>query len=388
VDPFHPARAGHIPESPTTPSSAPIYQTTAFDVPDLDVLEDIANGRQHGHVYTRDSNPNHTALMDTIAAMENAEAGGVFASGMSAIGSVFLSLTSTGDHVILSRSLYGRTLQLADRMRRNFGISVSSVDPTCPDDFRAAVTEKTRFALVESIANPLLEIADLQAISAALGEVPLVVDSTFTTPELIRPCDLGAGVVIHSASKYLNGHGDVMLGVAAGRREIIRRMNSAASLFGQNANPFETWLCQRGLRTLALRIKQVCATTIQLIPVLSSHPAVARIWHPFCPDHPSHEIAQRLYPNGTGGIISIELQGTDREIVNRFLKASESIPFSPTLADARTTVSWPAGTSHRYLTPQARTALGIPDNLIRLSVGLEPLEMLAAELTATLNAIL
>lgn len=378
---------GHPPACVTIPSVPPIYQSAAFDVPDLDVLQALVQGQAAGHIYTRDSNPNHAALAESIAALEGTPAGAVFASGMGAIASVFLSLAGSGDHVLMARSLYGRTLQLAQRLQQQYGLEISLVDQNDPEQFRRAVTPRTRFALVETISNPLVEVADIAAIAAALGSVPLVVDATFTTPELSRPYELGAQIVVHSASKYLNGHGDVMLGVAAGSVELMRQLTETASVFGQNANPFEAWLCQRGLRTLPLRMRQICQTARQLAEFLAAHPAVRRVHYPLLPDHPSCAVARRLYPQGTGGMLAFELQGGGAGAVNRFMQHSLHIPFSPTLADARTTISYPAGTSHRFLSAADRAALGITPELLRLSVGLEPLELLQQDLQQALSAL-
>ncbi len=383
----HPSRMGHPAPSVTHPSAPPIYQSTAFDVPDLDVLEKINSGELRGDIYTRDSNPNHSALAESIAALEGTEAGAVFASGMGALGSIFLSLASAGDHVILARAIYGKTMQLAHRMQR-FGISVSTFDATKPEELTPLISDKTRFVLVETVSNPLLEVCDIRAIANLMPpEIPLVVDSTFTTPELIKPCQLGASIVMHSASKYINGHGDVMLGLAAGSAAWMKRLNGTASVFGQNANPFESWLCQRGLKTLPLRMNQICRTTTQLTQALHGHPGVKRLYHPSLPDHVSYDIAHKLYPSGTGGIFSIELAGEGTEVVNTFMRAAASIPFAPTLADARTTLSHPASTSHRFMSSTARAAIGICDELVRISVGLESIEQLHAELSMALMAV-
>ncbi|HQZ68484.1 MAG TPA: aminotransferase class I/II-fold pyridoxal phosphate-dependent enzyme [Planctomycetaceae bacterium] len=384
----HPSRMGHPRESSTAPSTAPIYQTTAFDVGDLDVLQGIHAGTIQGDIYTRDSNPNHSALAESIASLEGVEAGAVFASGMGALGSIFLTLASAGDHVILASALYGKTIQLANRMQKQFGITISTFDATKSESLREAISDKTRFVLIETVSNPLLEVADIQAIASILPpDIPLVVDSTFTSPMLIRPCQLGASIVMHSGSKYINGHGDVMLGLAAGSKEWMKRLNGTASVFGTNANPFESWLCQRGLKTLPLRMAHICRTTNELAQALSGHPGLRRVYHPSLPDHSSHEIAQRLYPSGTGGILTLELAGNGRGVVNAFMRAASSIPFSPTLADARTTLSHPATTSHSFMSSQARAAIGIRDELVRISVGLEPVEMLIKELTMALDQV-
>lgn len=372
----------------TRPSSPPIFQTTAFDVPGFETLNQIYHGEAHGFIYTRDSNPNHTALSDSIAELEGGEGGAVFASGMGAIAAVALTLAEAGGHAIVGRSLYGISMKLMERLERKFNVEMTWVDVCDVDSIKAARRPNTKFCMIESISNPLLEVADIAAISDTLEAVPLVVDNTFTTPMLIRPLEHGATLVVHSASKYLNGHGDVMLGVAAGGEQTMKSIRSTSSLFGQNANPFESWLTQRGLRTLPLRMKQVCDTTNRLAEFLDQHPAVAKTNHPSLPHHGTHDIASRLYPNGSGGIISFELPEGGKESCNRLIKACPTIPFSPTLADSRTTFSHPASTSHAYMKRQARIAIGIQDELIRLSVGLEPFEVLRDELDAALNSIM
>ena len=382
-----PARMGDISPFATHPSSAPIYQTTAFDVPDFETLNQIYRGEAPGYIYTRDSNPNHSALADSIAELEVAEAGAVFASGMGAIAAVALTLAESGGHVIVGRSLYGISMKLMERLERKFKVEITWVDVCDVKSVKAACRSNTKFCIIESISNPLLEVADIAGISEALGDVPLVVDNTFTTPMLMRPLQHGATLVVHSASKYLNGHGDVMLGVAAGHLQTMKSIRSTSSLFGQNANPFESWLTQRGLKTLPLRMKHICETTNQLAEFLNGHPAVSRTNHPSLRSHPTHQIASELYPNGCGGIISFELTGTGKERCNALIKACPSIPFSPTLADARTTFSHPASTSHAYMKPTARRAIGIQDELIRLSVGLEPFDVLRADLDAALNSL-
>lgn len=382
----HPSRMGHPGPRVTSPSAPPIFQTTAFDVPDLNVLNELYSGTQVGDIYTRDSNPNHTALGQSVAELEGAEAGAVFASGMGAIGSIFLALTAAGDHVIVARALYGKTMQLAARMTQH-GIELSEFDASQPEQLANLIRPNTRFILAETISNPLLEVIDIEDIARHAAGIPLVIDSTFTTPELIRPLQHGASLVFHSASKYLNGHGDVMLGVAAGSAAMIRKLAETASIFGQNANPFECWLTQRGLRTLPLRMAHICRTTRELAAFLATHPVIRKVHFPLLPEHACWSLASRLYPQGTGGIISVELQGHGFEAVNRLMHAARTIPFSPTLADARTTLSHPATTSHRFLGPEVRRAMGIHDELVRISVGLEPIELLKTEFDQALAAV-
>jgi cystathionine beta-lyase/cystathionine gamma-synthase len=247
------------------------------------------------------------------------------------------------------------------------------------------VTDRTKLAIVETISNPLMEVADLPSIVAALGEVPLLVDSTFATPCPARPIDYGARLVFHSASKYLNGHGDVMLGVVVGKRDVIRRVRGLAALYGVNSNPFECWLASRGLRTLPLRIERVSQTAGKLARFLAAQPAVARVYYPGLEEHPSHPQARRFLTNGFGGMLSFELRGGKPAVAALFRALADQIPFSPTLADARSTLSYPTGTSHKFMSADERKACGISDGLVRLSVGLEAEADLTRELSDALE---
>lgn len=377
---------GHVPSLATPPSSPPIFQTTAFDIKDLDVLGQLHSGTTEGHIYTRDSNPNHKALGQSIAVLEGADSGAVFASGMGAIAAVAMTLAGTGDRVVVARSMYGITLKLMRRLATQFHVDVVYYDATEPQQLAELITPETKFCLIETVSNPLLEVVDIRATADVLDGVPLVVDSTFTTPELIRPLEHGASIVVHSGSKYLNGHGDVMLGLAAGSRIQMKRVRATSSVFGQNANPFESWLTQRGLRTLPLRMKQIATTCTRLAKYLSNHECVRAVYHPSLEHHGTHALATQYYPHGTGGIVSIELQGGGREAVSQFMRALSQIPFSATLADSRTTLSHPATTSHGFMSQQERHEIGIRDELIRISVGLESDEQLCAELDQALRS--
>jgi len=380
------ARGGWVPKFATQTSNPPIYMTTAFDVDGLEQLDDIAGGRVAGYIYTRDSNPNHEAFAADVARLEGAEAAVACASGMGAMTAVLLAHVKTGDHVIAAKVLYGRTGQMLNQLQAQFGVEVTFVDALDPQAFGQAVTPRTRLAIVENISNPLMEVADIPALVAALGEVPLLVDSTFATPVLQRPIEHGAKLVFHSASKYLNGHGDVMLGVVAGNYSAIRKVRQMMALFGMNSNPMECWLASRGLRTLPLRMARVSQTAGELAKFLQAQPQVARVFYPGLPEHPTHAAAKQLLPEGFGGMLSFELPG-GRESVSRLFRALEEIPFSPTLADARTTVSYPTGTSHKFMSAAERASLGINDGLVRLSVGLEDLDDLKRELQTALSVL-
>ncbi len=380
------ARGGWVPEFATQTSAPPIYMTTAFDVDGLEQLDDIAAGRIPGYIYTRDSNPNHEAFAADVARLEGAEAGVVCASGMGAMTAVLLAHVKTGDHVVAAKVLYGRTGQMLNQLRTQFGVNVTFVDALDPTAISQAVTPNTKLAIIENISNPLMEVADIPAIVAALGSVPLLVDSTFATPVLQRPITLGAQIVFHSASKYLNGHGDVMLGVVATNYSAARKIRSMMALFGMNSNPFECWLASRGLRTLPLRMQRVSESAGKLARFLQTQSKIVRVFYPGLPEHPTHEAAQRMLPQGYGGMLSFELNG-GRDAVSKLFRALAAIPFSPTLADARTTVSYPTGTSHKFISAAEREALGIRDGLVRLSVGLEDVADLQRELETALGAV-
>ena len=365
------ARGGWVSEFTTRTSSPPVYMTTAFDIHSLDQLDAIASGQEKGYIYTRDGNPNHEAFANDVARLEGAEAGVVTASGMGALTAVLMATVKSGEHVLAARVLYGRTGQLLNHLAASFGLKVTYFDIADPDALRRLVTPETKLCIVESISNPLLEVADLPRIVAAIGSVPLLVDSTFGTPCLIRPIEHGATLVWHSVSKYLNGHGDVMAGVVVGPHGLLRKIRAMSSLYGVNANPFESWLASRGLRTLPLRMARVSQTALTIAAFLEQHPRVTKVFYPGLASHPDHMLAQRLLPRGCGGMLAFEVAGGRSAVDGLFRALADVIPFSPTLADARTTVSYPAGTSHKFMTAAERADYGIGDGLVRLSIGLE-----------------
>ena len=379
------ARGGWYRDFSTRPSTPALFQTTAFDVEGLEQLERIGAGAEHGFLYTRDGNPNHEALAGDVAALEGAECGAVFSSGMGGMTAVLLGLLRAGDHVVAARVLYGRTVQMLNQLQADFGLRVTYVDANDSMEFGRAVTPQTRLAIVETVSNPLMEVADLPAIACQLGAVPLMVDSTFATPCLLRPIEHGAALVFHSGSKYLNGHGDVMLGVVVGTTALVRKVRAAGALYGVNSNPFECWLASRGLRTLPLRMQRVCETAGRVATFLARQPGVTRVFYPGLTEHASHAIARRLMPTGFGGMLAFELPGGKDAVRRLFSRLGERIPFSPTLADARTTVSYPAGTSHKFLSATERQACGIGEGLVRLSIGLEDAGQLEQELGAALQ---
>ncbi|QDV32078.1 Cystathionine beta-lyase [Planctopirus ephydatiae] len=386
----HPAttatRGGHVPPFSTPPSAPAIYMTTAFDLPGLAEFEEVLAGREPGYFYTRVENPNHEAFTHDVARLEGFEHGVACASGMGALSAAVLSVVKTGDHIVCARAIYGSTHQFLLQLQASFQVNVTFVDLNDLESVRKAIRPSTRMMICESVSNPLLEVTDLQALRQIVGSsIILLVDNTFATPCGIRPKDYGADIVWHSASKYLNGHGDVMLGVIVGGEEAMRKARTSMLLYGLNANPMECWLATRGLRTLPLRMARVTQTAQQLAHWLATHPRVKKVFYPGLTSHSTHQLAQKYLQDRFGGMISIEIEGGASEIDTIFHKLAPAIPFSPTLADARTTVSYPAGTSHKFMAAKDREACGVTAGIFRLSVGLEDFEDLRQELDRALT---
>jgi O-succinylhomoserine sulfhydrylase len=381
------ARGGWFEEFSTPPSNPPIYQTTAFDLHGLEHLDAVVNKTERGYIYTRDGNPNHAAFAQDVANLEGADSGAVTASGMGALSAILLGNLKSGDHVVAARVLYGRTSQQLEELGRCFGVGVTFVDTNNLDEVAESKNDATKLCLLESVSNPLMEVADVQAIVEIMGDIPVIVDNTFATPCLFRPLDHGAKIVFHSASKYLNGHGDVMLGVVVGDKASMTRVRRVASVFGLNPNPFECWLASRGMKTLPIRMQQVSKSALEIATWLENHAKVARVFYPGLASHPNHETARKVLPQGQSGMLSFELVAGEAGVAPLFRALADTIPFSPTLADTRTTISYPAGTSHKFMNPDERRAWGISDGLVRLSVGLDSANEVVSELEAAINSV-
>jgi cystathionine gamma-synthase len=371
---------------------SPICPSVVYASADADALDDQYEGRVEGYTYGREGHPNWTILADKLDWMEGVQkdsgGGVVVSSGMAAVAAVFQSVVKTGDHVVAGNQLYGRTLHLLRDEMPRIGVEVTLADPTDGAAFAAALLPGTRLALVEVVSNPTLRVADMPAIAAACRDrgVLLAVDNTFTTPRLYRPFDHGADFVIHSVTKMLAGHSDVTLGYAAARdREIARRLYDVAVTFGLTPSPFDCWLAERGLHSFDIRFERAQANAAALADHLAALPGVEAVLYPGRPDHPDHNRAVGLLGGQGGCMVSFRLTGGRAE-VNRFLRAAEHIPFAPTLGDIGTTLSHPASSSHRALTPPGRDALGITEGFIRVSVGIEEIGMLQREFTAAVAA--
>lgn len=363
--------------SPVVPGIMPsvVY---ASDTPDsLDAQYECAT---QGFTYAREGHPNAEMLARRIDALEGAENGIVTGSGMAAVAAVLLGLTRTGDHVIGGNQLYGRSLRMMAEDLPRMGVTTSLVDVTRAEAVAEALRPETRMVLIEVVSNPTLRIADLDGIAALCRDkgVLLVVDNTFTTPSAVKPFEHGADIVLHSVTKLLAGHSDATLGwVAAKDKALNERLRVFAVTTGMTPSPFDCWLAERGLATFDLRFARAQETAQRLAGMLAETPGVTRVLYPTRADHPEAARAQSLLQGRGCNMVSFEIAG-GRAAANALTTAAQGIAFAPTLGDVGTTLSHPASSSHRGLTPEGRAALGISEGFFRVSVGLEEPEALLA----------
>ena len=360
-------------ESTSSPVVTPLSPSVVYASETPDALDAQYDGRAHGYTYSREGHPNADVVAARLDAMEGAAGGVVTGSGMGAVTAVLMGLLRAGDHVIGGNQLYGRSMRLMGHDLPRLGIATSLADPGDVAAMRAAIRPETRMLLVEVVSNPSLRVADIDGLAALCREsgILLAVDNTFTTPRAIRPFEHGADIVIHSVTKLLAGHADVMLGYAVAREpETAAAIRTFAVTAGLTASPFDCWLAERGLLSFDLRFDRAQATAAALADHLADLPGVARILYPMRPDHPDHARAQTLLRGQGGNMVSFELSG-GRAAANAFTRAAEGLSFAPTLGDVATTLSHPASSSHRNLSEQERAALGLSEGFFRVSVGLE-----------------
>jgi cystathionine beta-lyase/cystathionine gamma-synthase len=380
------ARPPAPPRSDTHPLVPPLYLSVVYKVDDLQQIDDLYDGRASGSIYARDGHPNASMLASKIAELERGEAALVCASGMGAEAAMFLSNLEAGDHVALSEGLYGKTVALVGRELARFGVTHSFFDGTRPDTLRASLRERTRIVFVETLSNPLVRLADLGRLAELTHKAgaQLVVDHTFA-PLLCHPLTLGADAVTHSGTKLIGGHSDLTLGLLVGSNALIARAGPVASTFGLTGNPFESWMALRGLATLAIRSERACANALELAGRLERHPATRSVRYPGLASHPDHDRATEMLTGGFGTICTIDVG--DRARADTLIQSLEHIPFAPSLGDVATTLSHPATTSHRALTPEQRTLQGITPGLVRLSIGLESVDDLWKEMERALDLV-
>ncbi|MFC7928656.1 trans-sulfuration enzyme family protein [Streptomyces cinereoruber] len=393
--PFHPhpdtlaVHPPHVEVTGSRPLGVPLHQGHVFAFDSADALAEGFTSPD-AFLYARLGNPTVRTLEDAVARLEGGASGLSFASGMGAVNAVLLSLLGSGAHVVAQTCLYGGTYAVLTDLAARWGVHVTYVSGTDPEEVRAALRPETRLLYLETIANPTTRVSDLPALAAVAAEagVPVAVDNTFASPLLCRPLDHGADVVIHSATKYLAGHADVLGGVAVFKdRELYGRVRRHAVEQGASTDPFAAWLTLRGLQTLSLRVERQCANAAGLAARLAAHPAVAAVRHPSLASHPDREVAARLLPAGGGGVVSIDLAG-GRDAGRTFVEAVRLASLSVSLGDVKTLVMHPASTSHHQLDAAALAAAGIGAGTVRISVGIEHVEDLWADLEQALDRVM
>jgi len=385
-------RAVHTPITEVTgsrPIGMPIYQGHIFAFDDPDALAESFAGPRGAFLYSRLGNPTVRALEDAVAGLEGGAAGLAAASGMGAIGTVLLALLQSGDHVVAQRCLYGGTIALLNDLAARWGVDVTYVSGSDPGEVRAALRPGTRLVYLETIANPIAQVVDLPALCAIARQagVTSVVDNTWATPVLCQPISTGADIVIHSATKYLGGHDDVLGGVAVfASAELYRKVWDYGTELGASADPFAAWLTIRGLHTLALRMRQHCDSALTLATRLAGHPAVASVHYPGLPGHPDHRVASRVLSGGYGGVLAFDLAG-GREAGRILAGAVRLVTLAPSLGNVHTLVMHPASTSHRMLNDAQLSEAGIGAGTIRLAVGIEHADDLWEDLEQALDKV-
>ena len=374
---------GHVDIEGSSPESPGIYMSTAFVLEDLTAL--LHAQQNGGYMYTRDYSPNHICLEELVAYLEEGEACVCTSSGMAAIFCGLLSLVKGGDHVLANAALYGETYDLLENVLCDYGIETTFVDFNDPAAVEAAVRPNTRLFYTEIVANPLTVVVDIDRITETAHKhgARVMVDNTFT-PGIITPLTHGVDMVVHSLTKYINGHFDVTGGAIITSRELITRAKYFMTLFGSSLGPMEAWLALRGARTLDLRLAKQFDNAAKLAEALSKHPKIQAVHHPSLPTHPQHELASRMFSGGYGAMLSFAMDNT-WEKANRFIKALRVIQFVPTLGGYKTTLSHPTSTSHKDLSEEVRLQMGIHDGLIRMSVGMENPEDLIADIFQALE---
>ena len=382
-------RPQRLPAQPTEPLATPIYLSSVYRCHDPAQAAALLAGELPGYVYSRDGHPNADLLAEKCRQLHGAQRAAITASGMGALAVAVLSQLTAGDHVVVSTQLYGRSQVLLTGELGRLGITSTLADTCDPAAVQSALTARTRLVVVETITNPLLRVSDigrLSALAKAAG-ARLLVDNTLAGPAVCRPLEHGADLVLESLTKTMNGHSDVLLGLLCGHEDAWQRIPGVLSTWGLTSGPFDCWLAARGLETLALRIDRACANALAVAQHLAgSGTPVAAVHYPGLPDHPDHALARRQFSGGWGTLVAFTLRG-GWKAAEAFLGSAGEIPFCPSLGETCTTLSHPASTSHRGLTPAERQAIGIEDGTLRLSLGLERPATIMAWLDQGLAAV-
>jgi O-acetylhomoserine (thiol)-lyase len=413
---------GQVPDPTTNARAVPIYQTTSYVFDDADHAADLFGLRQFGNIYTRIMNPTSDVFEKRVAALEGGVGALAFASGSAAVTFSILNIAGAGDHVVSANSLYGGTYNLFVHTLPRFGVDIDLVDPADPENFRRAIKPNTKLLYAETVGNPKLDTLDIAAVAAIAHEagIPLIVDNTMATPYLVRPIDHGADIVVHSATKFIGGHGTSIGGVVvdAGRFDwsqndkfrglvepdasyhglkfyealgpityIVKLRVSLLRDIGAALSPFNAFLFLQGLETLALRMERHSANALAVAEHLEGHPKVGWVSYPGLPSHRSHALAKRYHYRGLfGGIVGFGIQG-GREAGRRFVESTQLLSHVANIGDAKSLVIHPATTTHSQLTAEEQLDTGVTDDFVRLSIGIESVEDIIADIDQALAGV-
>jgi len=379
---------GQGPDLVTGALVPPIYQTSTFAFKDAEHGARLFRGEEEGYIYTRMGNPTIDLLAKKIALLESAQAGVVSASGLAAIFSTIIALAGSGDNVISDDTIYGGTYSQFTQVLSRLGISVSFLDATNLPKVEDAIKENTKLIFIETPANPTLKIIDIARCVeiAHKHNISLVVDNTFATPCLQRPIELGADIVVHSLTKYLGGHGDLIGGVTVGKEEFIGELKAnTADNLGATISPFNAWLTLRGLKTLAVRMERHSTNAMEVAEFLQSHPKIEKVYYPVLKSHPGYELAKRQM-SGFGGMLGFDVQG-GREAGQALMDRVKLCTLAVSLGDADTLIEHPASMTHSTYSEEECLKVGIKPGFVRISVGLENPKDIIADLDQALKAI-
>jgi cystathionine beta-lyase/cystathionine gamma-synthase len=370
--------AGQEPDPTTGAVTIPIYQTSTYVQPEL--------GRHKGYEYARTQNPTRSAVEQNLATLERGKHGHCFASGMSAIDAVFRMLQS-GDHVVAGENMYGGSFRLFHRVLEKFGLQFTYVDTSKVDDVRKAIRKETKIVFLETPTNPMMTITDIAACAevAHKGGAMVVVDNTFCSPYIQRPIELGCDIVVHSTTKFLNGHSDSIGGVVVSSSdEVAEKIGFLQNAVGAILSPFDSWLVLRGVKTLAVRMRQHEANGMAMATHVAKQPKVKKVYYPGLPDHPQHELAKKQM-NGFGSMISFELGSYEN--AKKFLDRVKLCSLAESLGGVETLISHPISMTHGSVPEETRKRLGITPGLVRISVGIEDIEDLIADVDQAFRAV-
>ncbi|MEC8927147.1 MAG: aminotransferase class I/II-fold pyridoxal phosphate-dependent enzyme [Candidatus Thermoplasmatota archaeon] len=365
--------------------NTPIFQSSTYYLTD-ERYAGWADGAQHTLIYSRLSSVNSEACVEKICALEGAEDGELFASGMAAISTVLMGLLSNGDHVVANPDIYGGTYGLMTQELPRFGIDVSMADMRDPQSYEAAIQDNTKMLYIESLSNPVLKVCDIEAMAAIARahDLLLVIDNTFTTPWGCQPIEMGCDLVLHSTTKYLGGHSDTVGGAVVGRKDLIAELFPKKVHFGGSPDPHACYLLERGMRTLSARMPIHCANAAEIAKRLEAHPKITSVIHPSLASHPDYEVGQRIMPKGTG-MLAFVINGGD-DAASRFMRGLKLFFEATSLGGVESLIECPFNTSHMSVPEDVRMAAGVVPGFVRVSIGIEDVEDLWEDIARSLES--